>query len=191
MALAQGLWNQATMGDAKNLEFQTVVVAVMVSVLQKLSATEATAAPQLTTEEEEVLRDQADGAMSRTLLRTTWNVCMAAKAEAKGCGAFQPHLPDKCRISTRGLRCSTVECGVETCEVQTRGFRPRALVAGRLEASTREVEEVEEASATCLSQGALHLHLMDRRLLTKADAFLEEGQQLNLRKITGVVVWMS
>lgn len=77
--MARGPWNQPMMGDAKNLEFQTVV-AVAVSVLQKLSAIEAMAALQLTTEEEVV---QADGAMSRTLLRTTWNACTAARAEAR------------------------------------------------------------------------------------------------------------
>lgn len=78
--MAKGPWNQPTMGDAKNLEFQTVAVAVSVQVLQKFSAIEATAALQLTTEEEV---DLADGAMSRTLLRTTWNACTEARAEAR------------------------------------------------------------------------------------------------------------
>jgi len=67
------------MGDGKSLEFQTAA-AEAVLVLQKLSATEATAALHLITEEEV---DQADAAMSRTLTMTTWNACTGARVEAR------------------------------------------------------------------------------------------------------------
>lgn len=63
------------------------------------------------------------------------------------------------------------------------GYHPKVLAVGTLET----MREVDGASAMCSPQGALRLQLTHRRPLMKVGEFLEEGHQVQQRKITGVV----